>query len=359
MKNLVVVTTVFGQRGQTDTLNLDKKVNDMKNWVMTLNNVLAKHNGTTSTGKKASDKTRKNRAATLELGFIELDGMNIRLDDVKQFKERHLKALVKKWEASKSVSAATIQDRISVFRTFSKWLGKNGMIKGTDEYVANPENGSRKLAATKSKAWVDQGVDPLLKIDEVKQDDPFVAMQLKLSFAFGLRPKEAMQLDPIASDKGFYLQVVRGTKGGRARNVKIDTELKREVLEQAKALVNTKSGSTIPNKYTLKKWKARYYNILKKNKITRRDGIVSHGLRHQYAIDLYEDKANTLAPVHGGEGHPNPEVESAARLIVAEDMGHSRENITSAYIGAKAKKNRKIYIDGKFRPMIPRELEFK
>ena len=91
----------------------------------------------------------------MERGFKELRALNYKLEDVRHFKERHLMVLAQAWEA-KGLSASTIQNRISVFRTFAEWIGKPGMILSSENYVKNPESVTRHCVAQWDKTWSGQ-----------------------------------------------------------------------------------------------------------------------------------------------------------------------------------------------------------
>jgi hypothetical protein len=67
--------------------------------------------------------------------------------------------------------------------------------------------------------------------------------------------------------------------------------------------------------------------------ITRKDGIVAHGLRHGYANRPYQDLTGVPTPVRGGMAEA--ETDSQAREQVAEELGHGRTQITKAYCGAR------------------------
>ena len=64
----------------------------------------------------------------------------------------------------------------------------------------------------------------------------------------------------------------------------------------------------------------------------RAEGITSHGLRHGYANDRYEQIAGQPSPVRGGTASDR-DTDLAARLEVAEELGHSRESVTTHYLG--------------------------
>jgi len=166
----------------------------------------------------------------------------------------------------------------------------------------------------------------------VKAIDPRVALQLELQHAFGLRVRESLELRPHLADKVTYLAVNVGTKGGRDRTVPIDTQAKRELLDRAKTFAE-KNSSTSDQTKTLAQVKGHYYNVMRQAGITKKQaGITSHGLRHGEANDKYKAITGVDSPVRGG-GKVDKELDNHARLVIAEELGHSRENITTHYLG--------------------------
>ena len=300
-------------------------------WKASLARVLAAHNGAKQDGSVASYATQDKRADVLYAGFEQLRELGYRLKSVESLRGKHLEALVKRWEA-RGLSPSTLQNNLSVFRTFAAWIGKAGLVQAAERYVTTPGAASRSSIASEDKSWDAKGVDIVGKLAEVRARDARVALQLELQAAFGLRAREAMQLRPFLADQGSYLAVNLGTKGGRDRVVPIRTDYQRDVLARAKAIAGNRSASTMDPAKTLAQWKNRYYTVLRACGITRAEGITSHGLRHAYANDRYADLAGEPSPVRGG-ATSNRETDQAARLEVAEELGHSRESITTHYLG--------------------------
>jgi integrase len=241
-----------------------------------------------------------------------------------------MEVLTKSWE-EKQLSASTIQNNLSIFRTFAGWIGKPGMVEGSDKYVSVGA-ASRSSVNREDKSWQAQGVDMKAKIAEVAEKDPRVGLQLALQATFGLRAREAMQLRPHIADKCAYLALTIGTKGGRDRVVPIDTPEKRALIDQAKTFAASKLASTSDPAKTLAQVKNHYYHVLRTCGITREDGITGHGLRHGYANDRYRQISGESSPVRGGQT-PDRDTDKAARLEVAEELGHSRESVTTHYLG--------------------------
>jgi len=303
-------------------------------WKESLAQVLKAHNRLQANGTIASFSTQDKRADVLFAGFKELSAQGYKLDHVKSFRGKHFKVLTKHWEAQAragQLSASTFQNRISIFRVFANWIGKPGMIESTSRYVS-PEFASRSSINRQDKSWQAKGVEIAAKIAEVQHKDARVALQLELQACFGLRAREALQLRPYLADQGSYLAITVGTKGGRERVVPIDTSEKRLLIDRAKTFAASKAASTSDPKMTLAQAKNHYYYVLRSCGISRKQGITGHGLRHNYANDRYQQLSGNASPVRGGT-LSNRNEDYVARLSVAEELGHSRESITTHYLG--------------------------
>ncbi len=292
-------------------------------WIKTLNAVLKAHNKAAASGGKAvSFATQDARREILEQGFKELRLLGFKLPDVCGFKERHMTALGNAWEA-KGLSASTIQNRISIFRIFAEWIGKTGMIRGSEHYVKNAKSVERHLVAQIARI-LSEILEAIQKLDKC------VAIQLELQRAFGLRMKESALLKPHMADKGNYLAVNWGTKGGRDRVVPIQNDYQRDVIARAKLFLHNPSDSMTPKDFNFKQWKNHYYYVCRQAGISRKDGITSHGLRHERLNEIYQEMMGQPSPVKAGAGDTN---DAIARQEIAEVAGHSRKSISRAYIG--------------------------
>ena len=301
-------------------------------WKKTLTAVLKDHNGRRVDGDRASDDTRRKRGQVLMQGFAQLRDMKFRLNDVRQFKGRHMQALVDHWVAE-GLSPSVIQNRISIFRTFCGWLGKPGMTLPSVHYVTDPKRVTRSSIATRDKSWSAEGIDPVVVMDRVRLIEPWVAMALVLQWTLGLRVRESLMFRPWVADLGQVVDVSRGTKGGRQRMVKITVPRQRTALDDAKAFVSGMDASIAPDALTLKQARNRFYAVLRKVGVTKQNGMTAHGLRHEFANAYFEALANYPSPVRGGPAPVDKSIEHYARLETAEALGHSRENITTHYLG--------------------------
>jgi len=301
---------------------------------------LENQNYFTRGGKRIGNVQRKKRRTTLTFLFKQLRDSKYRLNNVTNFKERHIIFLFDSW-IDQGLSASTIQNRCSILRIFGNdWLRKAGMIKSTIRYYKkNPQRVKRSSIVKKSKCWSDRGVIPKEKIAEIAVYDTRVALQLEFQLIFKLRKKESFLLKPNQADIGNFLSVQWGTKGGRNRHVNIDTQEKMELLNRAKSIVKLTHQSLIPESKTLKEWEKYYENVLNKFGVNKKTlDITSHGLRHQGANDMYEQISGRKSPVRDGnklrEQDDLDDMHDIARDLVSLELGHSRREITSNYIGS-------------------------
>jgi integrase len=115
------------------------------------------------------------------------------------------------------------------------------------------------------------------------------------------------------------------------------TREQQAVLAWAKTFAASPAESMIPRGLRLERWRWRYYRMCREIGLTRRELMVTpHSLRHGVLLDLYEQLLGQPAPVRGGElGELHPAAVEAVREVVAEYAGHSRSQISSAYLGAQ------------------------
>lgn len=283
--------------------------------------------------KIVSDETISKRSDVLFGAFRDLRKAGFKIHDVRSFKMRHVEALIAIWRERKH-SASTCQIKLSVLRQFCDWIDKPGMIGPT--LTLMPEM-KRDQSAKEDKSW-EAAIDIEDAMQRIKDIDRRIYVQARMMRAFGLRQKEAIcfQLKLCVSDEGGSIQLYKGTKGGRARVIPIDTPFKRQALDEAIALIRTpKEALGEPGK-TLEQNLRRFKYVFERVGLTKAEsGVSSHGLRHAYANDRLEMFTGAQSPVRGGKGLddvPHDQLQFA-QLKVAEELGHSRTEVTTCYSG--------------------------
>lgn len=309
-------------------------------WQESLNAILRQNwDKHASKDKQVGFETKEARKEILFLCFEELHGLGYLLKSPSSLRTRHVQALVDYW-VSKTLSAATIQSRLSTLRRLAEWIGKKGMIGSAESFVSNPDIVKRTYVAKTDKSWSAQEIDITEVIQRVEREDRYVGMQLKLMLAFGLRRKEAVMFRPFRAHVGnlIALDSQAGTKGGKARIIPIESPMQQLVLNEAKIFVKIPSNHVGRPELTLQQAIKRFANIMIKCGITKiAMGITSHGLRHQYLNDYYERIAGVPSPVRDAEKstHGDSSQVALAKMKTSAVAGHVRPSITTAYTGSQ------------------------
>ncbi|MFM0144985.1 integrase domain-containing protein [Paraburkholderia sp. RL18-085-BIA-A] len=311
-----------------------------------LTNVDRVHSRTRISAKPLSIKTQTYRTQQICRSFEELRQNGYALQSPYSLKRKHLQALVDLWIEAK-LSGGTIENKLTYLRALGEWMKKPNLV-GTLADYADRESLRlvRSYVALEDKSWDGNGIDAVAKIEEIAITEPYVAVQLKLQAAFGLRVEESFLLRPAEAvrDDGL-LSVTRGTKGGRDRVVPIGFKL--AVLKEAAQFANPYTGSMIPHGVTKLQWKNRYYNVLAKHGVTNSGiGVTSHGLRHQFLQQMYERLTGVPAAIKGSVDRVDREVHAEAMQQIVEAAGHSRRTKANAYLSTHnalaAKKKRTL-----------------
>lgn len=286
--------------------------------------------------KKVSARTQDIRDTVIRGFFSDLFSLGFKIESIYNLKEKHLLAVFHLLEEKKQ-APSTIQNKISVMRTFCGWIGKNGMVRDSTRYVKSAKSVTRSMVAKEDKSWEGKGIDILEVLPVIENEDRNVALYLELCWAFGLRMREAIMLRPAVSKEGSFVWLREGTKGDRARVIPIENEVQKKVLERAIVMADGKSGQLGVRGKTVKQKIRRFYTVMEKCGITLRDNdITAHGLRHQYMQQSFEKMLGIKAPVKGGDlsAVDLDELHLATQKLM-ERAGHTRVTIGSSYYGSR------------------------
>jgi hypothetical protein len=341
-------------------------------WKSELSAIIRANNGGHAVrDKDISFNTQQARRQGLFRIFALLRTMGFRMAP-RNLTARHIEALMAYWTARPvsaaespaggfrpewpkvPYSAAYVQQQMSFLRVYARWIKKDGLVRAAESYVDNPELIRRSYCATVDKGWERHGVDVSQKIAQVRAFDRHVAAQLQMMIAFGLRRKEAVMFNPHAAEvpahalpAGYppseryvsFLRIKRGTKGGRLRFAAVRSDDQREALNEACALAHGPRGHIGRPGLTLKQSLDLFSNVVRQVGLTKKElGVTPHGLRHQFAGDLYFDIAHVRAPVQDGAPLINAAAMKDAYRQVAQQLGHNRPQISNAYLGSPHKR---------------------
>ena len=272
--------------------------------------------------RDGSYSTQATRRRILDRIANQLHALGYKHMQAKSLKPKHVEALVSLWK-DQGLSTGTLKNLLSGLRWWARHIGKPDIIpKSNDAF----DIGKRSQVAEESKAW------ELKEAHLARISDEYVALSLRLQSAFGLRREEAIKFRPGYAIKADHIKLKASwTKGGRARSVPIRTDEQRQLLEDVRKLAP--GGALIPSNKNYEEQLHRY------ERQVRTAGIRNpHGLRHAYAQRRYEELTGWKAPVAGGPASQSLTNEQraliwGARVTVAQELGHSREQISARYLG--------------------------
>ena len=272
--------------------------------------------------REGSYGTQSKREWMLSLMANQLHKLGYRKMMPRSLKPKHIEALLKLWR-EQELSIGTIKNRMAVIRWWANKVDKRNVVARANEYYGIPD---RRFVTNESKA---KSVTRS-QLDKVR--DEHVRMSLELQQTFGLRREEAMKFQPSYADQGDHIVLKPSwTKGGRGRMIPVRTEEQRDVLNRARRLAGL--GSLIPSNCNY----VHQMRVYEGN--TVRAGLSNmHGLRHAYAQNRYEELTGWQCPAVGGPDSKalTPEQREAdreARLTISQELGHEREQVTTAYLG--------------------------
>lgn len=252
-------------------------------------------------------------------------------------RQKHIGYLMSEW-LSKKLSRGTIENKLSYLGALLIWIGKPELKVSAKNVPEVSELPARTWVAGEDKTWTGTKINVADVVSKILSEDIHVGTQLLFQLNFGLRAREAMLLRPAkalcTSSGEDFLDVVHGTKGGRPRRVPVETAVQKKLIEEARKITNQKNGSLIPDHYTLDQWLRRYYYVLQKHGITKRElGFTGHGLRAEYMSVLYTKLTGLDTPVNGGE-KPDIALLNEVRKAIVERAGHTTPYKSGAYIGS-------------------------
>ena len=172
-------------------------------------------------------------------------------------------------------------------------------------------------------------------------DNRFAQASLGLQMVFPLRREEAIKFTPSRAIRGNRI-VLQGSwcKGGRGREIAVRTRAQREALAFAAEVAG--KGSLIPPSLDYKTYRDGPFRAACDQAGVSR----THGFRHAWAQDRYREITRKLdargvgweCPVRGGPTRDQLtpaqfEIDRYARMVIVEDLGHSRLSSSYPYLG--------------------------
>ncbi|GGF92831.1 MULTISPECIES: phage integrase N-terminal domain-containing protein [Cysteiniphilum] len=276
--------------------------------------------------------TRQSMTERLKTSFGDLHQIGYNIRHIRNLKANHVNELVAHWK-EEGVSTGTIKNRMSDLRKVCEHYNRNHVIdKSNSQYGIE----KRSYVPTENKAI------HAINIDKIKDKNLNCSIQLQKEF--GLRREECLKIKPKEAlqqnESGQYYLRLQGswTKGGIERTIPISNERQLEIIQKSQEIAG--NGSMIPKNKNYIQQRKIY------DRVTRENNLYNlHGLRHAYAQNRYKEIVNIASkgngwdcPIAGGPKRneltaSQKKIDRDARLIISNELGHSRVAIIKNYIG--------------------------
>ncbi len=307
-------------------------------WKRQLSDFLHKYGRNPQRGSKVrvSEETLRNRTDQMFRTVRELVHVkDVHVRCLGDCKPRLLPRMFQLWDELNIGKRAQI-NYFNTWRWFWRMAGIE--IQPIAHYARTPGEFTIDRNAQQDKSWAGNGVDVQAIIEQIEQEDPVAARLVRMMSEFGLRLKEAIRLEPHEADGGDRLNITKGAKNGRPREIVFGNLAEadyRAVIDQAKEEVPRLNHMAWARR-SLKQAKQRMYTLSRKYGLTKHElGVTWHGLRHEFAIDQLEKQTGELAPVRGGRFSMLTLKQTLpARERISGALGHNRPWVTGAYYGS-------------------------
>ncbi|HEY4743865.1 MAG TPA: integrase domain-containing protein [Desulfuromonadaceae bacterium] len=202
------------------------------------------------------------------------------LQSIKHMKTKHVEHYFSMLKGQ-GLAASTLQNHATAMRLLARAIGKQNICPRTNAELGFVRRGRY---APKSADMEQQGIIR----DLLYQKDVRLGIAHDLRQAFGLRAQESITARTVVRSGEELLQVVG--KGGRARELRIDSPDKAAAVEAMKRITaEQRTPGIIPADKSLKEFYNYQKNTIHRLGGTKENSAHMHSLRHHYVQEM---KAN-------------------------------------------------------------------
>lgn len=224
------------------------------------------------------------------------------LENIKNLKTKHIHGVFNDLK-EQELSSSTLASYATAARTIAHAIGKDNIVPRANNELGISRAGERlRPIKANSELIIDITTQLYARAE-------WLGLAADLRTQFGLRAKESLLSHEIKNDH----LVVRGSKGGRPREIAIRNNSQQEILERVHSHIKMEGKSSlIPAHMSLKQGLKYQSNALHRLGATTENRAHAHAARHEYAQQLSKSGANKKA--------------------IAQELGHGREEVVSHYI---------------------------
>ncbi|SOB56986.1 conserved protein of unknown function [Pseudodesulfovibrio profundus] len=234
--------------------------------------------------------------------FCDLVQKKYGLQKINHLKTKHTRGVFEDLK-EEGLSPSTLASYGTAARAIAQAISKQNIVPRSNRELGISRAGDRLKPVMADMEKIHDLTAQLYKKDE------WLGLAAELRENFGLRAKESLLSTGVANGK----LIVRGSKGGRPREIPIRNKSQRELLNRVQDhLKREGKTSLIPSNMNLMQGLKCQSNAIHRLGGTKDNNAHPHSSRHAYAQDLYRQ----------GNAPQN----------IAEELGHGRTEIVSHYI---------------------------
>jgi integrase len=281
-------------------------------------------------------RTRESQLARIVREMIEI---GFQIQNLEEITQRHVRAVVARWERQGDQSASTMKGKLGALRQFMIAIGRPMVVPLLEDMLHDKSLGQRSSVLDTGKSVEAQQIDPERIFEEAERRiGRIFAHQLRLMYLLGFRDAEVVCLRPAIAYRGNICVISFATKGGRARVLVLHAEEQHVALELAATLAAGNPDGYlgepgVPLHIALRRFRDAAAAIgLSRDGL----GVTAYAFRHSFFCNKYEVLSGVPAPVMGGPELP-PENKRLIDQVLAEDTGHHRISTHAAYGSTSAR----------------------
>lgn len=250
--------------------------------------------------KAGSTRTGHQHRAEKIGDFMQSQGLRC----IEHMKLKHVERYME-LQVTRGLSESTLANYASTLRAIAKKVGKGDMVAKSN---AEAFGFSRDLGARRHPIMVDRE-----KVSEVEKlltekGHEWAGLAYRMTQEFGLRRQEALLSNCIIVREGKTFLIVKGAKGGRAREIEVKNQSQRNVLEKVQGHIAAAGGNSLcPSSMNLKQAKQCYSNHVNRAGGKKVTNSHSHANRHGWA-QLEKTAGASDCDLSKDLGHGRPEV---------------------------------------------------
>ena len=224
------------------------------------------------------------------------------LQSIRNLKAKHIVGAFEDLKVQ-GLCSSTLASYATAARRIAEAIGKQNIVPRTNKEMEISRAGDRLKP-------VDADMDRIHNITELLYEkEEWLGLAAEMREQFGLRAKESLLSTEVSDGR----LVVRGSKGGRPREIRIRSESQRELLGRIQDHIEREGKtSLIPSNMSLKQGLKCQSNAVHRLGGTKANNAHPHSARHAYAQDLQQ--------------------QGSAPRDIAEELGHGRTEIVSHYV---------------------------